>query len=176
MNLKHQTKINIYVPNNSVGLYSDGILLSLLLKHYNIKSYDINISKENIRKGDVGIHIQNYDIKLLDHCNVNILIPNEEWMYISELENLNCFDYVLVKSKYAKSLFDRYSKNVNVIGFFSLDRYFFPTSENKILHFRGRSIQKNHELTQLFSEIKILESYLNFYNENENIYQNVRTL
>ena len=167
MNLKHQTKINIYVPNNSVGLYSDGILLSLLLKHYNIKSYDINISKENIRKGDVGIHIQNYDIKLLDHCNVNILIPNEEWMYISELENLNCFDYVLVKSKYAKSLFDRYSKNVNVIGFFSLDRYFFPTSENKILHFRGRSIQKNHELTQLFSEIKILESYLNFYNENE---------
>ena len=41
MNLKHQTKINIYVPNNSVGLYIDGILLSLLLKHYNIKSYDI---------------------------------------------------------------------------------------------------------------------------------------
>ena len=167
MNPKHQTKLNIYVPNNGVGLYSDGILISSLLKDYDVKSYDINITKENIRKGDVGIHIQNYDIKLLNFCKINILIPNEEWMYISELEHLNCFDYVLVKSKYAKSLFEKYSKNVNVIGFFSLDRYFFPKSKEELLHFRGKSIQKNHELTQLFSEIKILESNTKYYSDQE---------
>jgi len=165
--MSQKRRINIYVPNNGVGLNSDSILISSLLQNHDLKIYDINLIKENIRKGDVGIHIQNYDIKLVEHCKINILIPNEEWMHITELQHLNCFDHILVKSKYAKTLFDVYSKNVNVIGFFSLDKYFFPTNENKILHFRGKSIQKNHELTQLFREIKILESFSNLYTENQ---------
>ena len=72
------------------------------------------------------------------------------------------------KSEYAKELLSSYNKNVINTGFFSLDRYFFPTHTKKILHLKGKSIQKNHELIWNYKKyINILDCNYKYLSENE---------
>ena len=164
-------KINIYYWNNGVGLKNDIILLTQVLKEFDVITYDV--SKEIInRKSDIGIFIQNIYVSYMNDNKINILIPNEEWLSNDELIYLHNFDYIFVKSKYAKSILDQYHKNIIITGFFSLDRYFFTKNNKEILFLKGKSIQKNHELIWNYKEkINILDANHKYLNENELVYE-----
>ena len=163
-------KINVYYSNNGVGIVSDNILIKSVLKDYDVISYIKDKINEH-RKSDVGIHIQDFDIGLLSNNKVNILIINEEWYPTSQLNVIQYVDFIFVKSLYAKSLLDLYHKNVICTGFFSLDRHFFPTQTNKILHFKGKSIQKNTELVLNYKFVKVLNSEETYLSENEVLHE-----
>jgi glycosyltransferase involved in cell wall biosynthesis len=162
-------KINVYYWNNGVGVLNHSKLLKNLLSNYNVVCYDM--SKNNtFRKSDMGIFIQNVWTNQLENNKQNIYFVCEEWMHKSEIEVVNKFDYIFVNSNYAKSLLDLYHKNVINTGFFSLDRHFFPKNTNEILHFKGKSIQKNTELVNGLNHVKILDSNINYLSDNDVTY------
>jgi len=162
-------KINVYYWNNGVGVLNHSKLLKNLLSNYNVVCYDM--SKNNtFRKSDMGIFIQNVWTNQLENNKQNIYFVCEEWMHKSEIEVVNKFDYIFVNSNYAKSLLDPYHKNVINTGFFSLDRHFFPKNTNEILHFKGKSIQKNTELVNGLNHVKILDSNINYLSDNDVTY------
>ena len=80
------------------------------------------------------------------------------------------FDCIIVKSEYTKKLLSPYHKNVICTGFFSLDKYFFPRCTEKILHFKGKSIQKNTELVKNYPYINIIDSKQSYITENDVVY------
>jgi len=163
-------KINIYYWNNGVGLVNDSILIKYILKGYDVVTYDIISTLPHIRNCDIGIHIQNFKLECLHKNNINIFIINEEWLTNYEILHINKLDYIFTKSSYAKSLLDLYHKNVINTGFFSLDRHFFPKNTNEILHFKGKSIQKNTELVNGLNHVKILDSNTNYLSDNDVTY------
>lgn len=162
-------KINVYYWNNGVGIVNDAILLKTILKNYDIKLYDMSINTI-CRPSDLGIFIQNIWTEQICKNKKNVYIVNEEWLNDEEKSCLNRFNYIFVKSSYAKSLLDSYHKNVICTGFFSLDRYFFPKNTNKILHFKGKSIQKNTELVKDLNCVNILDSSINYLSDNDITY------
>ena len=83
---------------------------------------------------------------------------------------VNKFDYVFVNSNYAKKLIENIHDNIIVVPFFSLDRCFFPKHTSKIIHFKGKSIQKNTELIKNYSDINIIDSESKYLTENEVVY------
>ena len=163
-------KINVYYWNNGVGIVNDAILLKFVLKNHDVKLYDMS-KKNDSRKSDLGIFIQNIFIEEIENNTRNVYIVNEEWLNKEETACLNRFDYLFVKSSYAKSLLDSLHKNVINTGFFSLDRHFFPTQTNKILHFKGKSIQKNTELVLNYKFVKVLNSEETYLSENEVLHE-----
>ena len=162
-------KINVYYWNNGVGIVNDAILLKTVLKYYDVKLYDMSINTIS-RPSDLGIFIQNIWTEQIDKNKKNVYIVNEEWLNDEEKSCLNRFNYIFVKSSYAKLLLDPYHKNVICTGFFSLDRYFFPKNTNKILHFKGKSIQKNTELVKDLNYVNILDSSINYLSDNDITY------
>jgi len=162
-------KINVYYWNNGVGIVNDAILLKTILKNYDIKLYDMSINTIS-RPSDLGIFIQNIWTEQIDKNKKNVYIVNEEWLNDEEKSCLNRFNYIFTKSSYAKSLLDLYHKNVINTGFFSLDRHFFPKNTNEILHFKGKSIQKNTELVNGLNHVKILDSNTNYLSDNDVTY------
>ena len=162
-------KINVYYWNNGVGILNHSKLLKNLLSNYNIVCYDM--SKNNIfRKSELGIFIQNVWSNQLENNKQNIYFVCEEWMHKSEIEVVNKFDYVFVNSNYAKKLIENIHDNIIVVPFFSLDRCFFPKHTSKIIHFKGKSIQKNTELIKNYSDINIIDSESKYLTENEVVY------
>jgi hypothetical protein len=159
-------KINVYYWNNGVGIVNDAILLKSILKEYDVSLYDMSIDNE-YRDGDLGIFIQNIWTHQFEKNKKNIYIVNEEWLNQDEILCLYKFDYIFTKSSYAKSLLDSHHKNVINTGFFSLDRYFFPKHTKKILHFKGKSIQKNTELIKDLNYVNVLDSNVNYLSEND---------
>lgn len=140
-------KFNILTYNNGVGIVTDAILLKELI----YKNISDNVSvqfieKQNLKVADIGIWIQNFDLNLLNLFKKNIFFINEEWAGPIELNNLHCFDHVVCKSAYAKKLLSVYC-NVIHLPFISNDYYNVNIrKQNKLLHFAGKSIQKNTEL------------------------------
>lgn len=169
-------KFSILTYNNKVGIVTDAILLKELIHHNLTSDVDIKFVYEDcIEKSDVGIWIQNYDLNLLNKFNKNIFFINEEWAGVYELSNLNAFDYVICKSSYAMDLLKPY-RNVLYIPFISKNYYNESvTKNNSVLHFAGRSIQKN---TELILKLKIpitLVDPFNRYIVNENIINHIKT-
>ena len=146
-------KFNILTYNNGVGIVTDAILLKDLIYDNISEQVEVKfVGEQNLETADVGIWIQNYDINLLNLFKKNIFFINEEWAGINELSNLHLFEYVICKSKYAQTLLKTYC-NVIYIPFISRS-FYNPVvqRQNQLLHFVGRSIQKNTEL--------ILSSYV----------------
>ena len=162
-------KINVYYWNNGVGIVNDAILLKTVLKDYDVKLYDMSINTIS-RPSDLGIFIQNIWTEQIDKNKKNVYIVNEEWLNDEEKSCLNRFNYIFTKSSYAKSLLDPHHKNVINTGFFSLDRYFFPKNTNEILHFKGKSIQKNTELVKGLNYVNTLDSNINYLSDNDITY------
>ena len=164
-------KINLYYWNNGVGVVNDTLLLSSLLSTLfcDITRYDLSTTND-YRNSDIGIYIQNVDNNTLQYNKKNIFLANEEWITSYELNLFNNFECIITKSAYAKSLLDVYHKNVINTGFFSLDRYFFPKNTNEILHFKGKSIQKNTELVKDLNCVNILDSSINYLSDNDITY------
>jgi hypothetical protein len=140
-------KFNVLTYNNGVGIVTDALLLSDLIYDNISEQVEVKFVGEHIlENADVGIWIQNYDVNLLNNFKKNIFFINEEWAGINELSNLRLFDYVICKSKYAKELLSSY-RDVIHLPFISTDYYDSSILRNhSILHFAGRSIQKNTEL------------------------------
>ena len=160
-------EINLYYWNNGVGVVNDAILIKALLSDYDVVSYDISKTNE-YRKGDLGIFIQNIQADQLPNNKKNIFIINEEWLNQDEVLFLSQFDYLIVKSDYAKQLLVPYHANIVQTGFFSLDRYFFPRNTGKVLHFKGKSIQKNSELIYNYKDsIKVLDSESEYLSDSQ---------
>ena len=162
-------KINLYYWNNGVGVSNHSRLIKTLLCDYDVIIYDISLKNE-YRKSDLGIFIQNIIPEEIHNNKKNIYIVCEEWLTDFEMTYINRFDYVFVHSNHAKELLNQYHKNVICTGFFSLDRYFFPKNTNKILHFKGKSIQKNTELVKDLNCINILDSNINYLSDNDITY------
>ena len=164
-------RINLYYWNNGVGVANDALLLSSLLSTLfcDITRYDLSTTND-YRNSDIGIYIQNVDNNTLQYNKKNIFLANEEWITSYELNLFNNFECIITKSAYAKSLLDVYHKNVINTGFFSLDRYFFPKNTNEILHFKGKSIQKNTELVKDLNCVNILDSSINYLSDNDVTY------
>ena len=164
-------KINLYYWNNGVGVVNHSRLMKSLLHEYDVVEYDISIKNE-YRKGDLGIFIQNILPEHFENNKKNVYIICEEWLTQFEIDNINRFDYVFTHSDYARELLYPFHKKVINTGFFSLDRYFFPKHTEKILHLKGKSIQKNHELVWDFKkEVNILDSNYKYLSENELVYE-----
>ena len=161
-------EIKILTFNNKAGLVTDAVLLKNLFRENNIISDIIFLdNKHFIKKSDVGIWIQDFDKTLLENFKVNIFYINEEW-YHNPIEDLNLFDYVICKSKYAKDTFFNNIDNVIHIPFISKN-YYDPTIKtyNKTLHFVGRSIQKNTEI--------LIDSDIEFtLHDSDGRYKNLR--
>lgn len=138
--------ISILTYNNKVGIVTDAILLKQILDEINYTTSIIFIDEiESLSKTDVGIWIQDVDYRFMDSFKQNILYINEEW-YCRNESDLDLFDYVICKNSYAYELL-KHRSNVVYIPFVSKNVY-NPTiqKDNKLLHFVGRSIQKNTEV------------------------------
>jgi len=159
-------KINLYYWNNGVGVVNDAILIKNVLNKYDVIEYDIS-KENNYRNGDLGIFIQNIQADQLSNNKKNVILINEEWLNPDEILFLRQFDHLIVKSKYAKDLLSGEHPSIIQTGFFSLDRYFFPKNTGNILHFKGKSVQKNTELVNKYNSIKILDSEIEYLTENQ---------
>jgi len=159
-------KINLYYWNNGVGVVNDSILIKNVLHEYDVITYDIS-KNNNYRNSDLGIFIQNIQADQLSNNKKNVLLINEEWLNPDEILFLKQFDHLIVKSKYAKDLLSSEHPSIIQTGFFSMDRQFFPKNTGNILHFKGKSVQKNTELVSKYNSIKTLDSEFNYLTENQ---------
>lgn len=163
-------RFNILTYNNGVGIVTDAILLKdLICKNISTNVEIKFVGEQELETADVGVWIQNYNTNLLNNFKKNIFFINEEWSGIYELSNLHLFDYVICKSKYAKELLSSY-RDVIHLPFISTDYYDSSILRNRsILHFAGRSIQKNTELALSTSNNLTLIDPYNRYKVNNNI-------
>ncbi len=159
-------KINLYYWNNGVGVVNDAILIKNILYEYDVTTYDIS-KNNNYRKSNLGIFIQNIQADQLENNKKNILIINEEWLNPDEILFLKQFDHLIVKSNYAKELLKNEHQSVIQTGFFSIDKHFFPRNTGNILHFKGKSIQKNTNLVKKYESIKILDTDVDYLTESQ---------
>jgi len=166
-------KINIYYWNNGVGVVADSILLKNTLFQFDVVVYDVSKNNE-YRKGDVGIFVQDIWADYFYYNKKNIYVINEEWLTSSELSYFNHFDQIIVKSNHAKELLKSYHPHVTNTGFFSLNRYNNPNITGNIIHFKGKSIQKNHELAFKYKnkyDINIIDSEVNYLSNDDVTHQ-----
>jgi glycosyltransferase involved in cell wall biosynthesis len=167
--------ITILTFNNKVGILTDAMLLQTLFEKNNINSrVSFLENKESIQSSDIGIWIQNVCTDMMDKFKINIFYINEEW-YHSPNSCLSMFDYVICKSQYAKNTFFKDISNVIHIPFLSKDLYNQYLNRNifdnyKILHFMGKSLQKNtEEIINLDCNITLHDPSVRFQNLHENI-------
>jgi len=162
-------KFKVLTYDNKVGIVTDAELLTSLIKNNITPSVTMEFIDKFIKTDcDIGIWIQNFDINVLNNFKKNIFFINEEWAGPIELNNLHCFDYVVCKSAYAKKLLSVYC-NVIHLPFISRDYYNVNIrKQNKLLHFAGKSIQKNTEvILQQHVPITLIDSH-NRYKPNLN--------
>lgn len=163
-------RFNILTYNNGVGIVTDAILLkNLIYKNISTNVEVKFVGEQELETADVGVWIQNYNTNLLNNFKKNIFFINEEWSGIYELSNLHLFDYVICKSKYVKELLSSHHDVIH-LPFISTDYYDSSILRNhSILHFAGRSIQKNTELALSTSNNLTLIDPYNRYKVNNNI-------
>ena len=182
----------IYYWDNGVGVKTDASLISECLgEEFKCEVFDFSSSESNEdffnytverENVDIGIFIQNYHPNLLADNKINILIINEEWISFEDLLHLNDFDHIIVKSEYAKKLLYGMHPSIHVLHFWSRDlhsEYYSKFKSNNILHFAGKSIQKNTESVINNTDIHIFDSngrfkdvrkekyYCNFISDNK---------
>jgi len=149
-------KINIYYPDNGVGVSSEAKLTSDLLKEYYQCNFVTQFNNVLIPKSDIGIFIQSWDSSLLENNKINILSCCEEWLFSFQKDQLKDFDYVLCRSKYAQNILSEYC---NAVLFYSWSSDMFSSGSagfNQMLHLKGKSIQKNTEILYGIDNLNIL--------------------
>lgn len=169
--------IDIFTYNIGTGVVTDSFLLYDLLKNtYNCSvNFNENLKKiedYNKNSNDVAVWIQNPIFDAMTYFKKNIWIINEEWCNEPYLSQLNRFDYIICKSKYAKSLLDKYNTN-NIIYIPFISRNMNDNTverKSKFLHFNGKSIQKNSQcLLNINSDITIIDNKNCYYELLPNI-------
>ena len=161
----------IYYWDNGVGVKVDASLIKECLDaEFDCSLFDFSISQNDNNnyfdytpevQYDIGIFIQNFQPNLLTRNKINVFIVNEEWLTCKEASSLSDFDYVIVKNKFAKKLLEGLHSNINVLYFWSRDLYdshYNKYKNNNIIHFAGKSIQKNTECLLNNTNVHIFDS------------------
>ena len=137
-------KYNILTFNNYVGILQHALLLKEIIKD-DVEIVFLDQLNHN-PKADIGIWIQNYHFHLLNNFKVNLFYFIEEWFHY-DIQELKRFDYVICTSKFSYNLI-KDCCNAIYLPFVSKNYFDEKISKsNNFLHFAGRSIQKNTELT-----------------------------
>jgi len=150
-------KVKLLTYNNRAGIVIDAMLLQNLIQKNVTENADI-LFIEHMGKnwavpnyvadetGDVGIWIQNPRYDYLQNFKKNIWFVNEEWAGADDLKKIDQFDYIVVKTEYARKLLEPIRPDVVCLPLLSYDFYDPAIArEQKFLHFNGRAIQKNTE-------------------------------
>lgn len=171
--------------NNRAGIVADAMLLNDVVYNKVTKNVDMLFtddftSNPNIQdrcNDSVAVWIQNPCYGLMEKFKKNIWFINEEWSSANDLENINQFDYVVCKSKFAQDLLGKYRSDVVCLPLLSYD-YYDPNiaRTEKYLHFNGKAIQKNTELvmqqtqpitvvdlTKRFTDVPNNINYISYY-------------
>lgn len=141
-------KINLITYNNSYGLTKDVQQLqnSLTQIFHDVDCQFVNFYDYKCRYADINIFLEIISNLLLKYAKYNILIPNQEWFYKTWKNYINLFDLILVKTKYAESIFLdlKEDREVKYLGWKSLDRKLDKkiSKEKKFIHVCGKSIYK----------------------------------
>ena len=149
--------ITLFYYDNCVGERKDAQLIcDALTNHFDIYLNDEQNNVQNVFiNGEKKYHDLVSSSKIYI-CNnfyasfedvTSVLICNEEWVSKTYLKIIPDFDFVIVKSNYAKKILENYNDNVVVLPFWSQDRFDSDIKEeNQVFHLAGRSIQKGTEL------------------------------
>lgn len=93
--------------------------------------YDANLLLEHVRD------------QYLPRARRNILLPNQEWVFPSEVALLDRIDYVLTKTRYAQTIFSALGRPSIYVGFTSPDRLDAAVPRRReFFHLAGRSRHK----------------------------------
>lgn len=165
----------IYYWENWAGVTIDVQLINeCLSSHFERKVFEFSYYENDHdiffnncinKKYDIGIFNQNFDLRLLENNKINVYICNEEWLGNEVLDDLKYFDYIIVKNKAAKEKINHLHKNVICLYFWSRDLYdkdYDSSIDKRILHFAGKSIQKNTECLLNNEEVIIFDSNSRF--------------
>ena len=139
--------INLITYHNSYGLTKDVQQLknSLISIYPDLDCQFVNFYDYKCRDADINIFFEIVSNILLKYAKYNILVPNQEWFYKCWKNYINFFDLILVKTKYAESIFIdlKNDKNVKYLGWRSLDRNLDKQKKKKkFVHICGKSIYK----------------------------------
>ncbi len=170
----------IHFFDNAVGERKDKELLISLLGEYFYIEVVNELTKRKTFFGpprrsdkkikiDIGISCNVLDTWLdEERYKTNILLLNEEWVAACNKKVISSFDYVIVKSNYAKKKIEKYNKNIVVLPFWSLDRYDSNIKETEsILHFAGKSIQKGTEYIIDIPNVNVHDATRRFYENSK---------
>ena len=159
-------RVNIIMVDNNFGLSRDAGILTEILQKSNFKVTVFEVGKSTldhkiqrlstyVERFTSELNNKNppYDINLFleyvipswfPYARLNCLIPNQEWFRDEWRPFLNQFDYILCKTKFAQSIFDKLGCQTKFIGFTSLDQFNPQSSKNcdKFFHLAGKSAQK----------------------------------
>lgn len=177
--LKNICKIIVFDESNSAeSSYINGVKNYLFEEDTNETIIDVGIFSNVF-----------YNPNCMENIKTKILILNEEWLLYLNLADIGNYDYVIVKSQYAKKLVSPFNRNVKTLYFWSIDRYDSSIQEQKKqLHLAGLSIQKGTESVVNRKNITVIDAsnrfpgsacnYINYYlSEDEvNTYMNSHNL
>lgn len=160
-------KINIITVDNSGGLTRDAQILKKILQKSGFKVSLFEVGKPTIghkihklyTEGeyffskkiqqsppyDINLFLQDFIPAWFPRAKINCLIPNQEWFRDDFLPFLPNFDYILCKTKYAQSIFDKLGCQTEFISFTSFDGWDNQQEKdyNHFFHLAGSSsVQK----------------------------------
>jgi hypothetical protein len=142
--------VNIITYQNNSGLSNDVEILKKILQN---QQYEINVIdyyKYECPLADINIFLEVLNPILFHFSKINILIPNQEWFYKTWIPYLPYLDYILVKTKYCESIFQKYvdHSKITYISWTSIDRYNVNIEKDysKCLHLCGKSRHRNTQL------------------------------
>ncbi|HVX36811.1 MAG TPA: glycosyltransferase [Hyphomicrobium sp.] len=162
-------RINLIVWDNGAGLSRDLRLLqdALLAGGHSVQvvalrrrgkqrklsqwALSTRIACKRLRGGDawrddINIFLERPRPEYFSLGRRNLLIPNPEWIDPKSQAILPTIDRLLVKTRYAETIFAARDCAANFIGFTSSDRLDTTvTRERTFFHLAGRSTQKNTE-------------------------------
>ena len=138
--LHNDTLVIVQALNNNINV-SEVVYEEIDYVHEKLLScpvhFDINIFLEHIYEA--------YTI----YANVNIFIPNTEWLNSKDIKSLQCIDAVFCKTKDSYEVMKRQFPHSRIFycGFTSINRYLnIEKKYDYILHMKGISKYKNSQI------------------------------
>ena len=103
-------KINIIHHDKSHNMMTDAETLSYIFKRLKEKPIvsHIHINTTKIEEATVNIFLENINMFHLGKAKYNIFIPNQQYFHKNWIEQCECFDLVVCKTKYCYDIFTEY--------------------------------------------------------------------
>tara|TARA_B110001450_G_scaffold253719_1_gene277691 strand:+ start:2034 stop:3830 length:1797 start_codon:yes stop_codon:yes gene_type:complete len=103
-------KINIIHHDKSHNMMTDAETLSYIFKRLKEKPTvsHVHINTTKIEEATVNIFLENINMFHLGKAKYNIFIPNQQYFHKNWIEQCDCFDMVVCKTKYCYDIFNEY--------------------------------------------------------------------